>query len=98
MRPKRILAIASGGGHWIQLRRLKPLFDEFDTAYVTIHEDYRVDVPGSRFYAVTDITRMSLGRLAVLAPQLVRILLKERPDVLSPRGPLPRWSVWRSRG
>lgn len=89
MRPKRILAIASGGGHWVQLRRLKPLLEHYDTAFVTIHDDYKIDVPGHRFYVVTDITRVSLPRLFVLVPQLVRILLKEKPDVVITTGSAP---------
>ena len=89
MKTKRILAIASGGGHWVQLRRLKPLFEQYDTAFVTIHEDYKIDVPGRRFYVVSDITRVSLPRLFVLVPQLVKILLKEKPDIVITTGSAP---------
>ena len=81
--------MASGGGHWVQLGRLRPVFEMHDTAYVTTHPDYRVEVPDSRFYAVSDVTRMSLGRLFILVPQLVRILLKERPDVIITTGSAP---------
>ena len=86
---KRILVIASGGGHWVQMRRLRPAFEGLDVAYVTIHPDYAVDVPGHRFYAVPDVTRMSLTRLMALVPRLIAILLKERPEVIVTTGSFP---------
>jgi UDP-N-acetylglucosamine:LPS N-acetylglucosamine transferase len=86
---KRVLVIASGGGHWVQMRRLRPAFEGLDVAYVTIHADYAIDVPGHRFYSVPDVTRMSPGRLLALAPALTRILLKEKPDVVITTGSAP---------
>jgi UDP-N-acetylglucosamine:LPS N-acetylglucosamine transferase len=65
------------------------LFEQYDTAFVTIHDDYKIDVPGHRFYVVSDITRVSLPRLFVLVPQLVKILLKEKPDVIITTGSAP---------
>jgi len=86
---RRILAIASGGGHWIQMQRLRPAFAGHDVAYVSVYPDYADDLPGERFYAVTDITRMSLPKLLILAPQLTRILLREKPDVVITTGSAP---------
>ena len=87
--PRRVLAISSGGGHWVQLRRLRPAFEGFEVAYVSVSPDYAEDVPGCRFYAVTNMTRFNLGALLVLAPQLVRIIVKERPDVVITTGSAP---------
>jgi UDP-N-acetylglucosamine:LPS N-acetylglucosamine transferase len=81
--------MASGGGHWIQLQRLRPAFAEFDVAFVSVYPDYEDDVKGSRYYAVSDITRMSLGRLLVLVPQLLTILFRERPAVVVTTGSAP---------
>jgi UDP-N-acetylglucosamine:LPS N-acetylglucosamine transferase len=89
MRKRRVLAIASGGGHWVQMRRLRPAFEGHDVAYVSVYPDYADDVAGHRFYAVTDVTRVSLGKLFILAPQFARILLKERPDVIVTTGSAP---------
>jgi UDP-N-acetylglucosamine:LPS N-acetylglucosamine transferase len=87
--PRRVLAIASGGGHWVQLRRLRPAFEGFEVAYVSVSPDYASDVPGHRFYAVTNMTRFNLGALLVLAPQLMSIIRKERPDVVITTGSAP---------
>lgn len=88
-KPKRVLAVASGGGHWVQLRRLAPALRDFDVAYVSVQADYAEGLDGQRFYAVTDITRRNPGAIFRLAPQLIRILLKERPDVVITTGALP---------
>ncbi len=88
-RKPRVLAIASSGGHWIQLRRLRPAFEGFDVVYVSVAADYAADVPGHRFYAVSDVTRFSLSGALTLFPQLVKIMLTERPDVVITTGSAP---------
>lgn len=86
---RRVVAIASGGGHWIQLQRLRPALRDCDVAYVSVYPDYAEDLPGERFYVVSDFTRMSLPKLMVLVPQMIRIMLKERPDVVITTGSAP---------
>ena len=86
---KKILAVASGGGHWLQMRRLYPAFDGLDTAFVSVHPNYAQQVPGHRFYAVRDITRWDRWGLLVLVLQLTRILLIERPRVVITTGSAP---------
>lgn len=85
----RVLVVASGGGHWVQMRRIRPAFEGFDVAYVSVYEDYAEELAGHRYYTVSDITRVSLGRLLVLVPQLIRILMTERPDVVITTGSAP---------
>ena len=46
---KRILAIASGGGHWVELQRLKPAFEDLDVVYASVYPEYAEDVPGHRY-------------------------------------------------
>ena len=43
---RRVLAVASGGGHWIQLRRLRPAWAGCDVTYVTTRAGYRDEVAG----------------------------------------------------
>lgn len=85
----KVLAVASGGGHWVELRRLRPAFAEFDVAYVTVQADYFEDVPGHRFYTVRDASRFEKWGFVVLIAQLVRVLLIERPDVVITTGSAP---------
>lgn len=88
-RRRRVLAIASGGGHWIQLQRLRTAFADCDVAFVSVYPDYADDVAGHRFYQVSDVTRMSILKLLVLAPQFVRIMWREKPDVVITTGSAP---------
>jgi UDP-N-acetylglucosamine:LPS N-acetylglucosamine transferase len=88
-RPRRVLAIASGGGHWVQLQRLRPAFEGCDVAFVSVYADYAEDLPGSRFYTIPDVSRANFRQLMVLVPKFVRILLKERPDVVITTGSMP---------
>lgn len=85
----RVLAIASGGGHWVQLRRLMPAFEGRDIAYVSVSPKYAEAVPGKRFYAVRDAHRLSKMSFLILIWQLLVILARERPDVVVTTGSAP---------
>ncbi len=86
---RRVLIVASGGGHWIQMRRLRGAFEGLDVAYVTTRADYAIDVPGARFYAVPEMTRANLGKLPEVVFRMCMIVIKERPDVVATTGAAP---------
>jgi len=85
----KVLAVASGGGHWLEMCRLYPAFENLDVAFVSVHPAYAEQVPDHRFYAVRDVTRWDRWGLIVLAAQLLRILLIERPSVVITTGSAP---------
>lgn len=85
----KVLAVASGGGHWVQLRRLAAAFAGCDVAYVTTLPGYRADVEPARFYVVRDASRWNKLRLIQSALQMLRIILKERPQVIISTGAAP---------
>lgn len=88
-KPLRVLAVSSGGGHWVQLRRLVPAFEGHEVVYVTINPTYRQDVPNARVYIVSDATRWDrLGALG-LALQILWILMRERPHAVVSTGAAP---------
>jgi UDP-N-acetylglucosamine:LPS N-acetylglucosamine transferase len=88
-RPARIVAISSGGGHWIQLQRLRPAFEGDDVAFVSVFPDYAEDVAGCRFYTVTDATRRNPWKLLRMFFELVSVLRRERPDLVITTGAAP---------
>jgi len=92
---KRILAVSSGGGHWVELMRIAPAFEGADLAFVTVNAEYRDDVMGHRFYAVNDATRWNKLGVAILAGQLLRIVMRERPDIVVTTGAAPGYFALR---
>ena len=87
---KKILAIASGGGHWTELMRLRELFNGHDVVFVGVKPFYRSDVDPHQFYAVPDVSRLhSKWLIAVLIVKLLFILIKERPSVVITTGSAP---------
>ncbi len=88
-RRTRVLFVASAGGHWVQLGRLKAAFEGCDIVYVTTRDDYRTDVAGARFHTVSDVTRKNALGLFALSFEVIRILLAERPDVVVTTGAAP---------
>jgi UDP-N-acetylglucosamine:LPS N-acetylglucosamine transferase len=86
---EKVLAVASGGGHWVQLRRVIPAFEGMDIVYVTISDAYRIETPHARFHVVNDATRWNKLGILVLGWRMLRIVLRERPDVVFSTGAAP---------
>jgi UDP-N-acetylglucosamine:LPS N-acetylglucosamine transferase len=86
---QRVLAVASSGGHWIQLRRLAPAFAGQEVAYVTTDPRLRAEVGTTRFYAVNDANRWDKAALVRCAVQILWVLLRERPTVVVSTGAAP---------
>lgn len=89
MRKPRLLALASGGGHWVQLQRLRPAFEEFETSYVSMFDSYAAQVAGSRYYIVPDASRFDVRSFAPVFLKALRIVLKERPRAIVTTGSAP---------
>lgn len=87
--PKKILAVASGGGHWVQMMRMVPAFDGHSVVFVSTQESHRVQVGTNRFYTVKDGNRWQKVRLLRMAAKLLFIMLRERPDVVISTGAAP---------
>lgn len=88
-RPLRILAVASSGGHWAQLRRLEPAFEGHDVAYLTTDAGHRSEVTPARLHTVADANRWSRLALARSAVKILWVLVRERPDVVVSTGAAP---------
>ncbi|MCE4225055.1 UDP-N-acetylglucosamine--LPS N-acetylglucosamine transferase [Methylobacterium sp. C25] len=91
----KIMAVASGGGHWVQLLRICKAFDECEVVFVTVHEAYRSQVGRSEFYSVRDANRRQPLRLLMTAWQLLGIIRKERPQVIVSTGAAPGYLALR---
>jgi UDP-N-acetylglucosamine:LPS N-acetylglucosamine transferase len=85
----KILAISSGGGHWIELLRLRPAFEGHSVVYATVSESYRPQIGDAPFRVISDATRWDRFGLLRSALQVLWMLLTERPDVVISTGALP---------
>ncbi|UCD76423.1 MAG: hypothetical protein JSV91_05755 [Phycisphaerales bacterium] len=88
-RKTRILAVASGGGHWVQLLRLRPAFVGEHVVYVTVNRAYRAEIGAAPFHVVNDATRWNKWGLIKLAARMAWIMLRERPDAVVTTGAAP---------
>ena len=86
---KKILAVSSGGGHWIQLQRLLPALQGHRIAFATCEESYRDHVKFERFFIVNDASRWSKASLLLLAIRMALVVLRYRPDVVISTGAAP---------
>jgi UDP-N-acetylglucosamine:LPS N-acetylglucosamine transferase len=90
-----VLAISSGGGHWVQMLRLLPAFAGHQMVFVTVSRAYRCDVRGAKFYAVVDATAWDKVKLCGQALQILLIVLRERPDTVISTGAAPGYFALR---
>jgi UDP-N-acetylglucosamine:LPS N-acetylglucosamine transferase len=86
---KRVLALASGGGHFVQLLRLRPAWEGHDVTYATVHAASAVDVAPATLLTFRDVSRADWWRLPLAVWDAARLLLRVRPQVIITTGALP---------
>jgi len=89
VKQKKVLAVASGGGHWVQLLRLRPAFENHKVCYVTTIEGNKAAVPGNTCYIIKEATRWNKFGLLVMLIQIIAIMIRVRPDVVITTGAAP---------
>lgn len=97
-RVSRVLAVSSGGGHWVELRRLRPAWDSADVTYVVTDPGYRGEVSGDppgpggeppQLLQVPDANKTQKLRMVWLALCSLWIVVRTRPDVVISTGAAP---------
>ena len=86
---QKVLAVASRGGHWIQLLRLQDAFQDVDVLYVTTVPEYREMVSGSRFRVVLEANRHQKLRMMLLVLQMAWVVFWEGPHAIVTTGAAP---------
>lgn len=89
---KKVLAVASGGGHWVQLLRMRSAFDDCEVSYLTTNHDYGKDVNG-RLYTVTDANICEKAKLLRMFAEVAWVMLRVRPDVVISTGAAPGFAA-----
>lgn len=87
-RVQHILAVASEGGHWIQLLRLEPVFRGHRVEYLTTNAQLAAMVP-HKVHIVRDANLWTKWRLVLMCAQVFWLMLRLRPDVVITTGAAP---------
>lgn len=85
----KVLAIASKGGHWVELLRLLPAFSGMEVVYVSTDPNLAATVKGSKFYSVPDANRWNKYKLIRIFFMLFTIVKKEHPKFVISTGAAP---------
>ena len=87
---KKILAVASLGGHWIQLLRITgPMEEKYEVAYVSTHPKCQTMVEGRKLYLMEDYSRWNVWRALPSFFTALRIIWKEKPTAIMTTGAAP---------
>jgi UDP-N-acetylglucosamine:LPS N-acetylglucosamine transferase len=85
----KVLAVSSGGGHWVELLRILPALEGHQVHFVTVQPDYRQDVAGSPFFTVRDATRWNPFGAVLSAAKMFTVVARVRPDIVISTGAAP---------
>jgi UDP-N-acetylglucosamine:LPS N-acetylglucosamine transferase len=94
-KPKRVMAVASGGGHWIQLMRLMPAFAGQRMCFVSTTKHGGEHAEVERFHTVVDANRTTKFRMVLLIIQMAILVLRFRPEVVISTGAAPGYLACR---
>lgn len=88
-RGPKVLAIASGGGHWVELARLLPAFSGARVTFASTHKGYAADVAGHAYRVIPDASRDDKIGVAWCMLRIAFLLLWIRPSVVITTGAAP---------
>lgn len=85
----KVVAIASAGGHWIELLRLMPALGGKKLIFISTDKSFGASVPGHQFYDVPDASRWNKLRLIYMALCVVTIIVRQKPKTIISTGAAP---------
>lgn len=88
-KPKTILAVASGGGHWEQLQLVLPKLDDVRIAYVTTMPGLAEKSGVGPAYIVSDCNRSKPLTTLRSALEILAVIRRIKPDVIVTTGAAP---------
>ena len=86
---KRVLAIASAGGHWQQLMLLRPAYEAHEVHFATTLEGLGASYEAHPCHVVPDCNRNEKIAMIRSAVAVFALVLRLRPDVILTTGALP---------
>lgn len=87
---KKILAVASIGGHWVQLLRIaKPLEENYEVVYMSTHPKCQSMVGDCGFHTIMDFSRWNTWKILPAFFSALNVVRKENPHVVITTGAAP---------
>lgn len=86
---KRILAVASAGGHWQQLMEMRPAFVDHEVHYATTLAGLPEQFEAAPATIVRDCNRNAPVAVLICLTQLLRCVRRHRPHIVISTGALP---------
>jgi UDP-N-acetylglucosamine:LPS N-acetylglucosamine transferase len=88
--------VASGGGHFVQLRRLRPAWQHCEVHYASTIADYAQQLePDTSFWRIGDANRNQKFKALLVALHIAWLLIRLRPDVVISTGAAPGYFALR---
>ena len=100
----KLMVVASSGGHWVQLMRLRKAWDDLSVIYVSTEPGLSDIVknmangegnPAPKFASVTDANLSEKLRLVRQLLEVFLVVLRHRPDVIITTGAAPGYFALR---
>src|SRR3954464_1768432 len=85
----KILGVASGGGHVVELLRLQPAFDGHELMYMSTLESYASTFKGHKYFTVPDFSQWNVYRIPLVAWKMYKLFTRIKPDVVVTTGAAP---------
>lgn len=85
----KILAVASAGGHWIQLMRLLPAFKDNELVFASTKAEFAEVFPNNKFYVLKDFNRNNKLSILKSIKYTASLIIKEKPEIVITTGAAP---------
>ena len=90
MNKKKIFAVASIGGHWVQLLRIaRQMEKDYEVVYLCTHPKCATMVEGQKFYLMEDYSRWDAWKMVPAFFKLLGIVHREKPEAIMTTGAAP---------
>lgn len=87
---RKVMAVASIGGHWIQLLRIaRPMEGHYEMVYISTHPKCAIMVEGEKYCLTTDFSRSDAWKLVSAFLKAIKTIRKEKPDAIITTGAAP---------
>lgn len=85
----KVLAVASGGGHWEQLMLLRPTLERYDVRYATTNTEVAGQHGVSEIESLPDCNQNTPIRALRCLFAAIALVLRQRPDAIVSTGSAP---------